>query len=147
MPAVFRRGESLFWYALVVFLLFESAYTVLSVNYDALFPELFQGFRERTRASGYYQGFTMVGELVGFALTLIIYAQYGFEPMAVFFAAITTITVLLGILRSSEDPRAQDVAPLNLKNAFGEVLQDRPFWLFAIALTFSHPYHLRSIWI
>jgi GPH family glycoside/pentoside/hexuronide:cation symporter len=25
---------------------------------------------------------------------------------------------------------------LNLKDAFGEVLQDRPFWLFAIALTF-----------
>ncbi|MFC1922703.1 MFS transporter [Chloroflexota bacterium] len=44
VPAVFRRGESLFWYALVVFLLFETAYTVLSVNYDALFPELFQGF-------------------------------------------------------------------------------------------------------
>jgi GPH family glycoside/pentoside/hexuronide:cation symporter len=136
VPDVFRDGQSLFWYALVVFLLFESAYTVLSVNYDALFPELFQGFRERTRASGYYQGFTMIGELVGFALTPIIYAQYGFGPMAVFFAVITAITLLIGILRSSEDPRAQEVAPLNLKDAFGEVLQDRPFWLFAIALTF-----------
>jgi len=124
VPEVFRSGQSLFWYALV------------SVNYDALFPELFQGFRERTRASSYYQGFSMVGELVGFALTPIIYAQYGFGPMAVFFAAITAITLLIGILRSSEDPRAQKVAPLNLKDAFGEVLQDRPFWLFAIALTF-----------
>ena len=136
VPTVFRQGASLFWYALVVFLLFETAYTVLSVNYDALFPELFQGFRERTRASGYYQGFTMVGELVGFALTPIIYAQYGFGAMAAFFAAITAITLLIGILRSSEDPRAQEVAPLNLKDAFGEVFQDRPFWLFAIALTF-----------
>ncbi len=136
VPAVFRQGESLFWYALVVFLLFESAYTVMSVNYDALFPELFQGFRERTRASGYYQGFSMVGELVGFALTPIIYAQYGFGPMAVFFASITAITLLIGIVRSSEDPRAQEVAPLNLKDAFREVFQDRPFWLFAIALTF-----------
>jgi GPH family glycoside/pentoside/hexuronide:cation symporter len=136
VPVAFRQGESLFWYALVVFLLFESAFTVMSVNYDALFPELFQGFRERTRASSYYQGFSMVGELVGFALTPIIYAQYGFGPMAVFFAAITGITLLIGILRSSEDPRAQEVAPLNLKDAFGEVLQDRPFWLFAIALTF-----------
>ena len=136
VPGAFRQGESLFWYALVVFLLFETAYTVLSVNYDALFPELFQGFRERTRASGYYQGFSMVGELVGFALTPIIYAQYGFRAMAVFFAAITAITLLIGILRSNEDPRALKKAPLNLKDAFGEVLQDRPFWLFAIALTF-----------
>jgi GPH family glycoside/pentoside/hexuronide:cation symporter len=136
VPEVFRSGQSLFWYALVVFLLFETAYTVLSVNYDALFPELFQGFRERTRASGYYQGFAMVGELVGFALTPIVYAQFGFGPMAVFFAAITAVTLLIGILRSNEDPRAQQVAHLNAKDAFGEVFQDRPFWLFAIALTF-----------
>ena len=136
VPEVFRQGQALFWYALVVFLLFETAYTVMSVNYDALFPELFQGFRERTRASAYYQGFCMSGELVGFALTPIIYAQYGFGPMAVFFAAITAITLLIGIMRSTEDPRAQKVAPLNLKDAFSEVFQDRPFWLFAIALTF-----------
>jgi len=136
VPEGFRQGQALFWYALVVFLLFEAAYTVLSVNYDALFPELFQGFRERTRASATYQGFCMSGELVGFALTPIIYAQFGFGPMAVFFAAITAITLTIGIVKSSEDPRAQQVAPLNLKDAFGEVLQDRPFWLFAIALTF-----------
>jgi GPH family glycoside/pentoside/hexuronide:cation symporter len=136
VPEVFSRGASLFWYALVVFLLFETAYTVMSVNYDALFPELFQEFRVRTRASAYYQGFCMVGELIGFALTPIIYAKYGFRAMAVFFATITGITLLIGIVRSSEDPRAQKMAPLNLKDAFGDVFQDRPFWLFAIALTF-----------
>jgi len=136
VPGVFRSGQGLFWYAFVVILLFEAAYTVLSVNYDALFPELFQGFQERTRASAYYQGFCMTGELVGFALTPIIYAQFGFQAMAVFFSAITAITLTIGIVKSSEDPRAQQVAPLNLKDAFGEVLQDRPFWLFAIALTF-----------
>ena len=136
VPGAFRRGEALFWYALAIILLFETAYTVLGVNYQALFPELFQGFKERTRASAYYQGFCMSGELVGFALTPIIYAQYGFGPMAVFFAVIAGITILIGIVRSSEDPRAQDVAPLNLKDAFGDVLRDKPFWLFAIALTF-----------
>jgi GPH family glycoside/pentoside/hexuronide:cation symporter len=136
VPGVFRSGELLFWYALVVILLFETSYTVLGVNYDALFPELFQKFRERSRASAYYQGFCMSGELVGFALTPIIYAQFGFGPMAVFFAALTAVTLLIGIMRSSEDPRAQDVAPLNLKDAFGDVLRDKPFWLFAIALTF-----------
>jgi GPH family glycoside/pentoside/hexuronide:cation symporter len=136
VPGVFRSGELLFWYALVVILLFETSYTVLGVNYDALFPELFQEFRERSRASAYYQGFCMSGELVGFALTPIIYAQFGFGPMAVFFAALTAVTLLIGIMRSSEDPRAQDVAPLKLKDAFGDVLRDKPFWLFAIALTF-----------
>ena len=136
VPQAFRKGVSLFWYALVIILLFETAYTVMSVNYDALFPELFQGFRERTRASAYYQGFSMVGELIGFALTPIVYALYGFGPMAVFFAVIAGITLFIGIVRSTEDPRAQEAPPLDLKDAFGDVLQDRPFWLFAIALTF-----------
>ena len=67
VPQAFRKGVSLFWYALVIIILFETAYTVMSVNYDALFPELFQGFRDRTRASAYYQGFSMGGELVGFS--------------------------------------------------------------------------------
>ena len=136
VPETFRQGDALFWYALLIILLFETAFTVMAVNYTALFPELFQGFRERTRASAYYQGFSLSGELVGFTLTPIIYAQFGFVPMAVFFAAIAGITLLIGIGRSSEDPRAQEALPLDLKDAFGDVLQDRPFWLFAIALTF-----------
>ena len=124
VPEAFRQGDALFWYALLIILLFETAFTVMAVNYTALFPELFQGFRERTRASAYYQGFSLSGELVGFALTPIIYAQFGFVPMAVFFAAIAGITLLIGIGRSSEDPRAQEALPLDLKDAFGDVLQD-----------------------
>ena len=51
VPKPFLQGNALFWYALVIFILFEAAYTIMSVNYAALFPELFQGFRERARAS------------------------------------------------------------------------------------------------
>jgi GPH family glycoside/pentoside/hexuronide:cation symporter len=136
VPGVFRQGQPLFLYAMAVILLFETAYTIMSVNYNALFPELFQGFRERTRASAYYQGFCMVGELVGFALPPLIYAQFGFAPMAASFAAVAGVSLLIGIVRNSEDPRAREVPPLNLKAAFGPVLRDRPFWMFAIALTF-----------
>ena len=68
VPGPARQGHYLFWYGLLIFTLFEAAFTVLSVNYNALFPELFQGFKERARASSYYQGFGMLGELVGFSL-------------------------------------------------------------------------------
>jgi GPH family glycoside/pentoside/hexuronide:cation symporter len=56
--------------------------------------------------------------------------------MAVFFSVIAGILLLIAIVRNSEDPNAQRMPPLDLKTAFGEVLRDRPFWLFAIALTF-----------
>jgi GPH family glycoside/pentoside/hexuronide:cation symporter len=136
VPKPFLQGNALFWYALVIFFLFEAAYTIISVNYAALFPELFQGFRERARAGPYYQGLGMLGELVGFSIPPFIYAKFGFVPMAISFAGVAGIALFLGIIRNTEDPRALNAPPLNLKGAFGEVLKDRPFLSFTIALTF-----------
>jgi GPH family glycoside/pentoside/hexuronide:cation symporter len=135
VPGAFRQGNALFWYALVVFLLFETVSTVMNTNYQALFPELFQGFRIRTRASAYSQGLGSAGELVGFALTPIVYVAFGFGGMAVLFAVVAGILILGAILRNSEDPRAQETSPLNVKDAFGDVLHDRPFWHFTAVAT------------
>jgi len=136
VPKPFLQGNALFWYAMVIFFLFEGAYTIMSVNYAALFPELFQGLRERARASSIYQGLGMLGELVGFSVPPFIYAQFGFVPMAIGFAAIAGIAMFLGIIRNKEDPKALNTPPLDLKGGFGEVLKDRPFLLFTVAFTF-----------
>lgn len=127
VPETFQRGDALFWYALVMIFLFETASTVMNTNYEALFPELFQAFRERTRASAYNHGLGMIGELVGFSLTPLIYSNFGFVGMALFFAIGSGILLTISILRNSEDPNAQQLPPLDLKTAFREVLQDRPF--------------------
>jgi GPH family glycoside/pentoside/hexuronide:cation symporter len=132
VPEPFREGSALFWYALAIVFLFETFATVMFVNYQALFPELFQRFRERTRASAYAQGFGMVGELIGFALTPIVYTQFGFEGMAVLYAIVFGILVFVAVLTSSEDPKAQSEPPLRPKGAFGDVLRDRLFWHFAV---------------
>jgi glycoside/pentoside/hexuronide:cation symporter, GPH family len=136
VPKPFLQGNTLFWYAVVIFFLFESAYTIMAVNYGALFPELFQDFRERARAGSYYQGLAMFGELVGFSIPPFIYAKFGFVPMAISFAVVAGIALFLGIIRNQEDPKALKAPPLDLRDAFGEVLEDRPFLLFTIALTF-----------
>jgi GPH family glycoside/pentoside/hexuronide:cation symporter len=136
VPASFQQGQALFVYALAMVLLFETVSTVMSVNYDALFPELFQGFRERSRASAIYQGFSMSGELVGFALTPIIYTEFGYVGMAVLFGGTTAVTLLPAIVGSSEDPRVQEEPRLGVRAAFQDVLRDRPYWLFVIVLTF-----------
>jgi GPH family glycoside/pentoside/hexuronide:cation symporter len=136
VPETFRQGNALFWYALVVFFLFEAAYTIMSVNYTALFPELFQGLRERARANSIFQGLGTLGELAGFAIPPLLYAKYGFVPMAISFAGAGGFTLLLGIIRNHEDPQALKAAPLDLKGAFGEMFKDRPFVWFTVALTF-----------
>jgi glycoside/pentoside/hexuronide:cation symporter, GPH family len=136
VPTPFLQGNALFWYALVIFFLFESAYTIMAVNYGSLFPELFQGFQERARAGSYYQGLSMLGELVGFSIPPLIYATLGFVPMATSFAVVAGIALFLAIIRNTEDPKALKAPSLDLKDAFGEVLKDRAFLLFTIALTF-----------
>jgi len=136
VPKPFLQGNALFWYALVIFTLFEAANTIMSVNYTALFPELFQDFRERARASSTSQGLGMLGELIGFSIPPFIYAKFGFVPMAMSFAGVAGIALFLGIISSKEDPKALKAPPLDLKDAFGEVLKDRPFLWFATAMTF-----------
>jgi GPH family glycoside/pentoside/hexuronide:cation symporter len=136
VPEFFRDAERLFWYALVMIFLFETASTVLSTNYKALFPEIFQGLRIRARASAYNNGFGMAGELVGFSLTPIVYSQFGFVGMAVLFSAIMGIPLFLSIGNISEKPEIQESPPVDLKGAFRDVLQDRLFWQFTFVLTF-----------
>lgn len=135
VPEAFRQGNALFWYVMVVLFLLEGASTVVNMNYQALFPELFQEFKIRTRASAYSQGLGSAGELVGFALTPIIYTAVGFETMALLFASLGGSLLLISVFRSSEDPGAQGAAPLNLREAFGGVLRDRPFWHFTMVAT------------
>jgi GPH family glycoside/pentoside/hexuronide:cation symporter len=78
----------------------------------------------------------MLGELAGFSIPPLIYTKFGFVPMAISFAGVAGMALFLAILRNKEDPKALKVPPLDLKDAFGEVLKDRPFLLFSIALTF-----------
>jgi len=136
VPKSFQQGDALFWYALGIFILFEAAYTVMSVNYSALFPELFQSFRERASASSTYQGLSMFGELAGFSIPPFVYARFGFVPMAISFAGVTGVALLLGIIRNKEDSNALKAPQLDLKDAFKEVLKDRPFLSYIIAVTF-----------
>jgi GPH family glycoside/pentoside/hexuronide:cation symporter len=136
VPKPFLQGNALFWYALGIFTLFEGAYTVMAINYAALFPELFQGFRERARAGPYYQGLGMLGELVGFSIPPFVYARFGFVPMAISFAGVSGIALFLGIIRNKEDSNVLKAPPLDLKGAFGVVLNNRSFLLFTIAITF-----------
>ena len=136
VPKPFLQGNMLFWYALLIFLLFEAARTVMSVNYAALFPELFQGLRERAQASSYLGGLSTLGELLGFTVPPFVYATFGFAPMAIGVASVAGIALFLAILRIKEDPNALKAPPLDLKDAFGVVLRDRPFMSYTVALTF-----------
>lgn len=135
VPEDFRQGSRLFLYALVVTFLFEMSATIVSVNYQALFPELFRGLKERAKASTLLHGLGMGGELLGLALTPIVYSRFGFDGMAILYAALGGTLLLLAILRSVEDPTAQTLPTADPISAFREVLQDRLFWQITLVAT------------
>ena len=136
VPEQFRLGTNLFWYALIMIFLYESASTVMNTNYQALFPELFQEFSVRVRASAYTHGFGMVGELLGFSLTPIIYSQFGFSGMALLLAGFAGLLLFASIIKISEDPKSQQQTTFDWREALQDVLRDRPFWHFTVVATF-----------
>lgn len=56
-----------FIYYLVIYLIFNTAYTVVAVPYGALIAEMTQNYDERTTLSGYRVGFAFGGTLIGAA--------------------------------------------------------------------------------
>ena len=56
-----------FVYYLAIFILFNTAYTVVAVPYGALMPEMTQNYDERTSLSGFRMGSSFVGTLIGAA--------------------------------------------------------------------------------
>lgn len=56
-----------FVYYLIIYIIFNSAYTVVAVPYGALIAEMTQNYDERTSLSGYRVGFAFGGTLIGAA--------------------------------------------------------------------------------
>ena len=89
-------------------------------------------------AGGVYAVSTL-GSLVGTlaAVWILLYAPLtaAFAGMALLFAAITGVTLTIGVVGHSEDPRAWEAPRSGVRAAFTDVLQDRPFWLFVTVVT------------
>jgi GPH family glycoside/pentoside/hexuronide:cation symporter len=136
VPQGLKEHELFIWLLASIFLL-EGVATVLWVNYGALFPELFRGERQRTRASALQQGFQIVAILIGSALTPILYGAVGFGRMSVIYALVFAVFMLLFVLNVREDAEASREPPLPLLQAFRETLKNRAFWIFNIANSFA----------
>ncbi|KAF9145130.1 hypothetical protein BGX30_010209 [Mortierella sp. GBA39] len=129
--------NGLFTWFLVTLVLYEAVATVLWVNYGALFPELFRGDRIRAKASAIQQGYQVLALLIATALTPIIYAAINFSNMAIVYAFVFGICMLICMLsvREQRDPGRPE--PMKLAAAFKETLSNKKFWVFNISNSFA----------
>ncbi|WP_163880049.1 MFS transporter [Paenibacillus favisporus] len=129
--------NGLFTWFLVTLVLYEAVATVLWVNYGALFPELFRGDRIRAKASAIQQGYQVLALLIATALTPIIYAAINFSNMAIVYAFVFGICMLICMLSVREQRDPGNAEPMKLGAAFKETLSNKKFWIFNVSNSFA----------
>ncbi|WP_251561213.1 MFS transporter [Paenibacillus pasadenensis] len=130
-------GLELFYWFLTALILFETASSIIWVNYGALLPELYSGAAQRAKASAIQQGFQIAAILIGTAGTPLLFRQLGFGGMSYAYAAIFLLCMLIFLRRLHEQPQASAKPPLPFLEAFRETLRNRNFWMFNLANSFA----------
>lgn len=90
-----------FFYYLFIFILFNTAFTVVAVPYGALTPEMSQNYDERAVLSGFRMGSSFIGTLIGAAgVSLLVDVVYADMPKSKSFFVMGAIfgVVIIGIL-------------------------------------------------
>lgn len=133
-PASLVAGPStnLLLYFLGIVLLFDLLWTLVVMNWTALFPEMVPDERQRAAVSGWRQTFSIVGLLIGVALPPVLAGPKwdGRGNMALLLSIITAIFFAASLLGSRERHALVLEQPLPFRAALRATLALRDFRLF-----------------
>jgi GPH family glycoside/pentoside/hexuronide:cation symporter len=136
-PAGWHGNTTLmFIYFLAAIFLYDTLYTLVVLNWTALFPEMYKTQEERTRISAYRQVLGLIGTLIGTALPPILYSLMGWAAMGIVFGGLTLVSMLMSLLGSSEDPSLQTSDSLPLGQALVATFKNKSFITFVLGYTF-----------
>ncbi len=129
----------IFLYFAAVIALFDLVYTAVSVAYTALFPEAFEGLKERTEVSMYRQMAAMVGTALGVAVMPLIVGALSrrlgelgaWRGAGIVLGLVGAAAFAVSLLGSRERKRSSAEKPLALVAAFKETFTNRSFLAFA----------------
>lgn len=133
--ALATRNEGLLIYFLIIVLAFDLLWTLVVMNWTALFPEMVPDEKTRATVSGWRQVFSLVGLLIGVALPPILAGEdwSNRESMALLLAVITAASFALSLLGSRERPEFRHDQSLPFKEALRATLANRDFRYFLAA--------------
>ncbi|MCX8122894.1 MAG: glycoside-pentoside-hexuronide (GPH):cation symporter [Spirochaetes bacterium] len=126
----------MFGYYTAIAILFNTAFTVVAVPYNALMPELSQNYDERTSISGYRMSLSFVGNLVAAVGVSVIVdvvfkgkEQYttSYPVMGVVFGIIIIILIFITFVGTKERVKSQALLHEGLFKTFKAVLSLREF--------------------
>ncbi|RMG97367.1 MAG: MFS transporter [Chloroflexi bacterium] len=154
---VAENGRSLLLYFLIIILLFDLCWTVVVMNWTALFPEMIPDEKDRATVSAWRQVFSLIGVMVGVALPPVLVGEdwSGRGQMALLLTGVTAVFFGLSLLGSRERPEFRHDEPLSLRQSLRVTLTNRDFLHFLganlmiqyiiVALTATVPFYTKYV--
>jgi GPH family glycoside/pentoside/hexuronide:cation symporter len=120
-------------YFLVMMFLFEGLYTLVVLNWTALFPEMFQSLKDRAAVSMWRQVFGNIGLIIGVALTPMVYDALGWQSMALIYGIVTAMTFIISLLGTKENVVSKQSEQLKVLPALKYTLANKSFLTYVTA--------------
>ncbi len=129
------------YYALI-FIIFDTAYTIIHVGYNALTPEMTKDYDERSSLNGYRMAYSIAGGIITIVLATVLGwyiddSRSRFFILGIGLAVISTLPLII-VFRVSRNNRShpkQEHAPF--KTMLTATLKTRPFWSVIAIYLFS----------
>lgn len=131
VPAGLAEG-SVFWYALVMYILTGTLDSLINANYGALFPELFKTEKERAKTNALRQAFQLLAMIISIALTPMITGAIGYTNTALIYSVMAVAVILYMTFNSHETPEAQQLPKPNLFTTIWAIAKNPKFWLYGL---------------
>jgi GPH family glycoside/pentoside/hexuronide:cation symporter len=130
----FESQWALMAYYAFAYFIYDTLFTVVSMPYMALTPELTQDYDERTSLTSYRMAFSLIGGLIAFVVPLMIVGTL--EPananrvmlMGIIFGIICALPLLITFFGTREKEEYASLPQPGLREQFQAVRGNRPFW-------------------
>ncbi|HQO39104.1 MAG TPA: glycoside-pentoside-hexuronide (GPH):cation symporter [Spirochaetota bacterium] len=143
-PPLMGRGEATLWFGVWVFILFL-AWTLVTVPYESLGPELTYDYKERTSLFAVRDGFLLLGILFAASSPVLIKTvlldgtssgdDEVFFLMSMFYSPLIALSALWCIYFIKE--KDQQIVSRGFIEGFGYVKANRPFMILLVSYTIS----------
>jgi len=131
VPEALKAG-SLFWYALVMYMLTGTLDSLINTNYGALFPELFKTDKERARTNALRQTFQLLAMIISIALTPMIANAIGYNLTSIIYSIMAVVVILYMTFNCHETPEAQNLPKPKLVRTVLDIIRNPKFWLYGL---------------
>jgi len=128
VPAGLSEG-SIFWYALMMYILTGTLDAMINTNYGSLFPELFKTERIRAKTNAIRQVFQLLAMIISIALTPMIADAIGYRNTALVYSGLALVVIMYMTLNCHETQEAQELPKPQLFRSIWDIIRNPKFCL------------------